>query len=54
MEQFPLLPCSYHYSGSFAVYRNHKVKDLAHSRAGNDNLETTQNAVASVLSQKSV
>jgi hypothetical protein len=28
-----------------AIYRDHDVKDLAHSRAGTDNLETTQNAV---------
>jgi Uncharacterized conserved protein (DUF2075) len=29
-----------------AIYRNHDVKDLASSRAGTDNLETTQKAVA--------
>jgi hypothetical protein len=30
-----------------AIYRDHNVKDLAYSRAGSDNLETTQKAVAS-------
>jgi hypothetical protein len=30
-----------------AIYRDHNVKDLANSRAGTDNLETTQKAVAS-------
>lgn len=29
-----------------AIYRDHNVKDLARSRAGTDNLEATQNAVA--------
>jgi hypothetical protein len=29
-----------------AIYRDHNVKDLASSRAGTDNLETTQRAVA--------
>jgi hypothetical protein len=29
-----------------AIYRDHDVKDLAYSRAGTDNLETTQKAVA--------
>jgi len=29
-----------------AIYRDHDVKDLAHSRAGIDNLEATQTAVA--------
>lgn len=29
-----------------AIYRKHDIKDLAHSRAGTDNLETTQQAVA--------
>jgi hypothetical protein len=28
-----------------AIFANHDVKDLANSRAGIDNLETTQNAV---------
>ncbi len=32
-----------------AIYRNHDVKDLAHSRAGTDNLETTQTAVAALV-----
>jgi hypothetical protein len=29
-----------------AIYRDHDVKDLAHSRAGTDNLEATQKTVA--------
>ncbi len=29
-----------------AIYRDHDVKDLAYSRAGTDNLETTQKAIA--------
>lgn len=29
-----------------AVYGNHDVKNLAYSRSGNDNLESTQNAIA--------
>ena len=32
-----------------AIYRNHDVKDLACSRAGTDNLETTQKAVAALV-----
>jgi len=32
-----------------AIYSNHNVKDLAHSRAGTDNLETTQSAVATLV-----
>jgi|SRR5712692_7066594 len=32
-----------------AIYREHDVKDLAHSRAGVDNLETTQRAVAEAV-----
>ena len=33
-----------------AIYRDHDVKELAHSRAGMDNLETTQNAIAKLVS----
>ena len=32
-----------------AIYRDHDVKDLACSRAGTDNLETTQKAVAALV-----
>jgi hypothetical protein len=32
-----------------AVYRDHDVKELAHSRAGTDNLETTQKAIAAAV-----
>ncbi|MBV8842678.1 MAG: DUF2075 domain-containing protein [Bryobacterales bacterium] len=32
-----------------AVYSNHDVHDLAHSRAGSDNLETTQAAIAEAV-----
>jgi hypothetical protein len=32
-----------------AIYRDHDVKDLAYSRAGTDNLETTQEAVAALV-----
>jgi hypothetical protein len=32
-----------------AVYRNHDVKELAYSRAGTDNLETTQRAIVSLV-----
>ncbi len=32
-----------------AVYRDHDVKDLAHSRAGTENLETTQKAVSALV-----
>lgn len=31
------------------VYRNHDVKELAFSRSGNDNLETTQQAIATAV-----